>query len=106
MEKRKAITTFALLGFFTVPLLAVDLAHAQETSSSLRKREPAHAQTRRVAETSRKFQIVDEDNNPIPVTFAVCNTTALNSCIYGVDSVDHEESTGNCRYSCLSAPTS
>jgi hypothetical protein len=52
---------------------------------------------------SQTFALRNE-NGWVAVTFGECTGAANTSCTYGTGSVDHDETTGSCSFSCLSAP--
>jgi hypothetical protein len=61
-----------------------------------------------IVPTSRvaTFKLVSRGSDPVFVTFNQCHNAAKESCSHGIESLDHEEKSGNCSFSCLAAPTS
>lgn len=105
MNQRKAIVCFSFLGVLALSFSATSLAQTRETSPSLRRTEPNLTQPRRVIKKVEIFQLVNPSNEPIAVTFNQCVNAAKTSCTHGVSHVDHEETTGNCNFGCLAAPS-
>jgi hypothetical protein len=105
MNKQKTILILPLLVFFALYFFSTSLAQTQETSPSLRRNEPERVQPTRMIKKAEIFQLVNPSNEPIAVTFNQCVNAAQNSCKNGVSHVDHEETTGNCSFGCLAAPS-
>lgn len=110
---RLHIVIIALLSFLAIFFLT-SLVQAQETSPSIRNRNPGQVRppvlinsgSSNVIKRGETFQLVDPSHKPTAVTFNQCVNAAKSSCTHGVSDVDHDEETGSCRFGCLAAPSS
>ncbi|MGH6895494.1 MAG: hypothetical protein ACREJ5_02960 [Geminicoccaceae bacterium] len=93
----------------TVLVVAGVAAHAQpaNTASTTLVQRPLQGNLD-VIPTTRAggFKLVQRGGRPIFVTFNQCHNAAKESCGHGIESLDHEEDSGNCAFSCLAAPSS
>jgi threonine/homoserine/homoserine lactone efflux protein len=106
MNKQKAIVIIlAFLSFLLFSFFSETLAQTRTPPPPVRRSEPSQVQPRRVIKRGEVFQLVNPSNTPIAVTFNECVNAAKSSCTNGVSHVDHEESTGNCNFGCLAAPS-
>ncbi len=109
MKKQKTITICVFLGFFAILPLTLNTANAE----TLLKNDPFRAQiklkgkTMQVIKRGRTFRLVKPKGEPGPifVSFDGCVNSAKSTCGNGVSSVDHDEETGSCGFTCLAAPT-
>lgn len=81
-----------------------DAASAQSINSNTKTKE----RTENLIPTRRgnplEFELRQRDGGSVEVTFGGCVQAADAACGNGVGSVDHDEETGSCSFTCLAAP--
>lgn len=108
----RRLTSAIIIGLSCVALTPTGRASAEQKINTVVKREMTILQIGGKTIVARpqhrggtRFTLVDRGNRPVTVTFNQCHNAAKESCSNGIKSVDHDEETGSCSFSCFAAPS-